>query len=104
MRCSLALAALLALAGTPAAAEVTVSVEKPMSPPAWALLQRALLKANAQVCPGFVGRYQDVRGYLRCVERWGAVGGPHDAIACCTDWPLLHALGAPDNILALYKR
>src|SRR5260370_29939726 len=104
MRCSLALAALLALAGTPVAAEVTVSVENPMSPPAWALLQRALLKANAEAIQGFAGRYQDVRGYLRCVERWGAVGGPADAIACCTDWPLLHALGAPDDVLVRYKK
>ncbi|MDB5312355.1 MAG: hypothetical protein JWO38_6557 [Gemmataceae bacterium] len=104
MRCPLSLAALLALAGTPAAAEVTVSVERPMSPPAWALLERALLEANTQACRGFAGRYQDARGYLRCTERWGAIGGPADAIACCTDWPLLHALGAPDDVLALYKK
>jgi hypothetical protein len=72
--------------------------------PAWALLQRALLEANTQTCRGFAGRYHDVRGYLRGVERWGADGGPYAAIACCTDWPLLHALGAPDDVLALYKR
>jgi hypothetical protein len=101
MRCSLSLAALLALAGAPAAAEVTVSVEKPMSPPAWALLQRDLLKANTQAIRGFAGRYIDVRGYLRCVERWGGDDGPDDAIECCTDWPILHALGAPDDVLAL---
>jgi hypothetical protein len=51
MRCSLSLAALLALAGTPAAAEVTVSVEKPMSPPAWALLQRASWRPAASPLP-----------------------------------------------------
>jgi hypothetical protein len=104
MHYSLSLAALLTLASIPAAAEVTVSVEKPLSPPTWALLERALLKDNTLALRGFVGRYQDVRGYLRCTERWVAVGGPHDAIGCCTDWPLLHALDAPDDVLTRYKR
>src|SRR5262249_48398299 len=98
------IALLLLLPPAAHAAEVTVSVETPMSPPAWALLRRALLRATAAACREFADRYHDERGYLRCVERWGGDDGPDDAIECCTDWPTLHALGAPDSVLRLYKK
>lgn len=88
----------------PLAADVTVAVRTPMSPPAWALLQRELLRANTAACREFFSRYCDERGYLLCVERWGGDDGPDDAIECFTDWPLLHAIGAPDSVLTLYKR
>jgi hypothetical protein len=86
------------------AAGLTLSVKTPMSPPAWALLQRELLRANAAACEEFFARYCDERGYLLCVERWGGDDGPDDAIECFTDWPLLHALGGPDAVLKLYKK
>lgn len=75
-----------------------------MAPPAWALLQRELLRANAAACKEFYERYFDERGYLLCVERWGGDDGPDDAIENCAAWPLLHALGAPDEVLQLYKK
>src|SRR5262249_4032881 len=101
-----ALAALLAALGPPPlrAGEVTLSVRTPTSPPAWALLERELLRANAAACREFFARYYDERGYLLCVERWGGDDGPDDAIECCTDWPILHALGGPDLVLGLYKK
>lgn len=86
------------------AEETTVSVTTPMSPPIWALLERELLRANAAACQEFFQRYFDERGYLLCVERWGGDDGPDDAIENCTDWPSLHALGAPDRVLQLYKK
>src|SRR5262245_57915815 len=93
------------LVGLPTrAADVTLSVETPTSPPTWALLQRELLRANAAACQEFFSRYYDERGYLLCVERWGGDDGPDDAIECFTDWPLLHALGAPDSVLKLFKK
>lgn len=100
------LAALLlpSLSGFAAAEPVVLSVETPMSPPAWALLERELLRANAAACRQFYQRYFDERGYLLCVERWGGDDGPDDAIENCTDWPILHALGAPDAVLRLYKK
>jgi hypothetical protein len=82
----------------------TLIVDTPLSPPTWGLLQRALLRANTEACREFYDRYFDERGYLLCVERWGGDDGPDDAIENCNDWPLLHALGAPDVIRQLYER
>ena len=86
------------------AAEPVIEIDQPMSPPTWALLERELLKANAAACQEFSRRYHDERGYLRCVERWGGDDGPDDAIENCNNWPVLHALGAPDEVRALYDR
>jgi hypothetical protein len=86
------------------AAEPALSIETPMSPPAWALLERELLRANTAACREFFEKYFDDRGYLLCVERWGGDDGPDDAIENCTGWPILHALGAPDVVLEMYKK
>jgi hypothetical protein len=87
-----------------AAGEAMITLQEPMSPPAWALLERQLLRANAAACREFFEHYFDERGYLLCVERWGGDDGPDDAIENCTDWPILHALGASDDVLRLYKK
>src|SRR5262245_56797335 len=81
-----------------------LKIDTPMSPPAWALLERSLLQANAAACKEFYKKYFDDRGYLLCVERWGGDDGPDDAIENLMDWPILHALGASDEILKTYKR
>ncbi len=86
------------------AADVVVSVDSPMSPPNWALLERELLRAHVPACQEFFGRYFDDRGYLLCVERWGGNDGPDDAIENVNNWPILHALGADDSILHMYKK
>lgn len=100
----LASIALLNFSRSLAGEEIALSVRTPMSPPVWALLERELLRANAAACREFYRRYFDERGYLRCVERWGGDDGPDDAIENCTDWPILHALGAPETVLQLYKK
>jgi hypothetical protein len=92
-------AAAPALAGQPA-----VDVKTPLSPPAWALLQREVLRASGDACREFFAKYFDERGYLLCVERWGGDDGPDDAIENCNDWPILHALGGPDALLTMYKK
>ena len=88
----------------PFGAEVTISIKSPMTPPAWALLERELLNANTDACREFFDKYFDERGYLECVARWGGDDGPDDAIENVADWPLLHMLGASDDILHLYKK
>lgn len=84
-------------AGTP-----DIVIDSPMAPPAWALLQRAVLKAHGDAIEEFYERYFDSRGFLKCVERWGGDDGPDDAIECCADWTLLYALGADERILQRY--
>lgn len=84
--------------------EVKIMVESPMAPPSWALLEQELINANEVACREFFSKYFDERGYLMCVERWGGDDGPDDAIENVADWPILHALGASDDILDLYKK
>lgn len=96
------LALLLAIAAS--AAPPVVSIDKPMPPPDWALAQRALLKAYADAAAEFAARYVDDRGYFRCVERWGGNDGPDDVMETFNTWTLLHALGAPDTVLDLYRK
>ena len=85
-------------------AEVTIRVATPLLPPAWALLERELLRTSARACEEFFARYFDDRGYLECVERWGGDDGPDDAIENVNDWPVLYALGGSDSILTLFKK
>lgn len=90
---------LLALYRSPgSAAEPSLTIDTPMSPPTWALLERELIRANTAACEEFFKKYFDERGFLLCVERWGGDDGPDDAIENCNDWPLLYALGAPDVV------
>jgi hypothetical protein len=85
------------------AGEATLTVDTPLPPPGWALLERELLRANTAACSEFFAQYFDERGYLRCVERWGGDDGPDDAIENCNDWPILHALGAPAVVYEMYR-
>jgi hypothetical protein len=100
------LLALLGLADVrlAAAADAALRIDTPMSPPAWALLERELLRANAAACEEFYAKYFDERGFLLCVERWGGDDGPDDAIENCNDWPLLYILGGPESVRTLYEK
>jgi hypothetical protein len=86
-----------------AAQPASVRLARTVSPPEWALLQRQLLATNTAACREFFARYFDRRGFLLCVERWGGDDGPDDAIENCNDWPILHALGANDVVLDMFK-
>ena len=72
-----------------------------MEPPYWALLERELLRANAMAVEEWADKYLDDRGYLQITPRWGGLDGPDDATENFYNWPLLHALGAPDKVLAM---
>ncbi|MXX27249.1 MAG: hypothetical protein F4Z82_17595 [Caldilineaceae bacterium SB0668_bin_21] len=81
----------------------SLNINTPMAPPHWALLQRRLLREQAEGCRAFFDHYFDDRGYLLCVPRWGGDDGPDDAAENILNWTMLHALGADDDILDLYK-
>ena len=82
----------------------SISIDTPVEPPSWALLQHQLLGAQTQAAGEFFERYFDERGYIRCVLRWGGDDGPDDAIESLEGWPILHALGASDSVLYMYKK
>lgn len=81
----------------------TLQIDTPMTPPAWAVMERELLRASTAACVEFFEKYFDERGYLLCVPRWGGDDGPDDAIENLTDWPLLYMLGGDDILLDMCK-
>src|SRR5499426_3867929 len=87
-----------------ASAAVALKIETPMTPPAWALMERALLDANSRAVEAFAEKYMDARGYLLHTPRWGTLDGPDDAIETYFNWTLLHAMGASNSVLRNYKR
>ncbi len=98
------LALFLALALPAWAQQPALVISTPMAPPEWALLERELLRANSAACERFAANYLDERGYLLHTPRWGTLDGPDDAIETFHNWTLLHALGASDSVLALFKK
>jgi len=92
----------VAIAST-AKPSVVIDVDQPMAPPYWALLERELLRAQAEACQEFYEHYFDERGYLLCVPRWGGNDGPDDAAENFLNWTVLHALGADEKVLAFYR-
>ncbi len=79
-------------------------LDSPMPPPAWALMERELLRLNSEACEIFAAKYVDERGHLLHTPRWGTLDGPDDAIETFHNWTLLHALGASDSVLELFKK
>ena len=65
-------------------AQPGLRVDTPMTPPDWALMERALLDANSDAVEAFADRYIDERGYLAHTPRWGTLDGPDDAIETST--------------------
>ena len=70
-----------------------IAIDTPMPPPAWALLEWELIRAQTRGCTEFFDKYFDERGYLECIPRWGGNDGPDDAIENLVHWPVLYTLG-----------
>ena len=103
MKAAVAVVTIVAIFANPSHAnEAKFSIDTPVSPPTWALLERELLRAKGSACREFFDRYFDSRGFLECVERWGGDDGPDDAIENFNDWPTLHAIGGDDAILEMF--
>ena len=78
-----------------------VQIDTPMAPPAWALMEWELIRAQERACAEFFERYFDERGYLECIPRWGGNDGPDDAIENLVNWPVLYLLGGADQLRAM---
>ncbi|MBI4473371.1 MAG: hypothetical protein HY646_11935, partial [Acidobacteria bacterium] len=96
--------AVIGLSAIASGKELTIVIDTRLAPPSWALMQQELLRANSRACEDFAAKYLDERGYLLHTPRWGTLDGPDDAIETFHNWTLLHALGASDSILQLFKK
>ena len=75
-----------------------ISIDTPMPPPAWAVLEWELIRAQTRGCTAFFDKYFDERGYLECLPRWGGNDGPDDAIENLVHWPVLYVLGGASHL------
>src|SRR5262249_34947502 len=78
--------------------------ENPFLPPPGRRSKASRWRGTARRGAGFLSGSLPTRGLLLCVERWGGDDGPDDAIENCTGWPVLHAMGADDEVLHMYKK
>ena len=85
-------------------AQDVISINTPMTPPEWALLQRQALEANSNAICKYYDHFFDARGYYLHVPRWGALDGTDDVIEIPKYWTLLYAMGASEKVLELYKK
>lgn len=85
-------------------AQPLIELSEPVSPPEWAVAERALLKAASDATVVFSDHFVDDRGYLKCVERWGGNDGADDAMENFGGWTLLYALGGDERVLSLYEQ
>ena len=85
-------------------AQTPVEIDTPLSPPSWAMLERAVLDDGSRAVEEFYATFNDERGYLLHTPRWGTLDGTDDAIETYANWTLLHMLGASDSVLALFKK
>ena len=81
----------LMIIGPRTKAQDPIRITSPMSPPAWAFLEREVLDASSAAVRDFYNHYFDERGYLLHVARWGALDGTDDAIEHFKNWTILHS-------------
>jgi len=85
------------------ASQATIDITVPMAPPEWALLERELIRQQADAIRVFHAKYFDERGYLLCIPRWGGNDGPDDAGENMLNWTMLYALGGPSDVLDRFR-
>ena len=90
------------LAGV-APSDITISIDKAMPAPAWALAERELLALNGEGAALWARKYLDNNGHLRGVPNFGIEDGPDDAVESIRNWPLAHAVGGPESIIELWE-
>ncbi len=81
-----------------------IDIATPMPAPDWALLERAVLDANAEAIEVYFKTYFDNRGYYLHTMRWGTLDGADDAAENFRYWNQLYALGGSERVLELFHK
>jgi hypothetical protein len=82
----------------------TVGPGEPVTPPAWARKERALLAAAEEAAVTFVDRYTREDGSLRWRASWPGMDGSDDPYEAFQGLPMLYLLGGGDRLLDLTRR
>lgn len=99
----LAAATIVAAAGLSGQSN-TVTINRTMPAPAWAIAEREMLDAAADGARLWVERYVRPDGSVNVAERWGVTDGPDDIMEAVRGWPLVYAMGAPESVADAYER
>ena len=101
---AISLTLLTGFAALAPAAEQTITIEKPMPPPGWALMEQKLLKANGDYAELFADRYVDDRGYLLTRFAGAPSTAPTTPSRPTTTGRWLQALGGSDSRFSISTR
>ncbi|MCM3879719.1 MAG: hypothetical protein ND807_06405 [Vicinamibacterales bacterium] len=91
-------------APTPAKSPRTISIDQKMTPPDWAIAERAMLAAAAEGAQWWVDRYVRPDGSLNIDPLWGVTDGPDDIMESIRGWPFVYAMGAPESVIRNFER
>jgi hypothetical protein len=82
----------------------SISLTRPMAPPAWARAERAMLDAAADGVRLWLERFVNADGSVNVTERWGVTDGPDDIMESVRGWPLIYAMGAPEAVIEAFEK
>lgn len=77
---------------------VTITATEKSTPPAWAVMERQLIKVMNEAAPEFFHKYADENGWMPLI------GKPDDMYEVFGNWALFYALGGDEKIYELGMR
>jgi hypothetical protein len=83
---------------------IAVHCDGQAEPPQWVVLQRQLIDAAGDAAVPFVQKYTRDDGSLIWRDEWPGMDGSDDPYEGFSSFPLLYALGGPENLLQLAHR
>lgn len=81
-----------------------IVIDSAITPPAWALAQRELIRMNGAGAVLYADAFLDAQGFLPVTPGWGVGDGPDDLTENLRTWPIAHAVGGADTIISLWQR
>ncbi|HMO59666.1 MAG TPA: hypothetical protein PKC19_20115, partial [Roseiflexaceae bacterium] len=80
---------------------VTITADRSVPPPAWALAQRRLIDTMNAAAPAYQQRYTHSDGTFVWRQEWPGMDGSADGYESYHNWPLFYLLGGAED---LYRR